>query len=193
MSQQGVPVRLTFLTPPATREQRAGIFPSDEPLGEEAIARLGAVRWRVRVGERVWSSPERRAVGCAEGLGLTPEVAPELRECDFDGWRGRGLEELCGEDADGVGQWLEDVTAAPHGGESYAELMARVAGWMDGLGEAAVVVTHASVVRVAVVHALSAPVEAFLRVEVGQLTRTELVRHRGQWRLRSVGVPLGSE
>jgi len=25
------------------------------------------------------------------------------------------------------------------------------------------------------------------------LTRTELVRHRGQWRLRSVGVPLGSE
>jgi len=190
MSLQDVPVRVTFLTTPATREQRAGIFAEDEPLGEDALVRLDAVGWKKTTGTRVWSSPERRAVDCARRLGLEAEVAAELRECDFGRWRGRGLKEVLGEDADGLGRWLGDVTAAPHGGESFAELAVRVGWWMEELSETAVVVTHASVVRAAVAHALSAPVEASLRIEVGPLTKTELVWHRGQWRLRFVGAGL---
>jgi len=60
--------------------------------------------------------------------------------------------------------WMSDPDARPHGDESLRGFAARVGRWLDGqaqLERGAVVVTHAGVIKAALVHALRMPVEAF--------------------------------
>jgi broad specificity phosphatase PhoE len=142
------------------------------------------------------TAPEFRTRQAAQGLGLSAIEAPELRDCDFGRWRGLSLETLQTEDCPPLLEWLSDITAAPHGGESFQNLMTRVGVWLDAQRdtEPIIAVTHASVIRAAVVHALQvSPHEAFLRIEVAPLTTTDIRLTGGSWRVRSVGVPLSSE
>jgi broad specificity phosphatase PhoE len=79
---------------------------------------------------------------------------------------------------------MTDPAARPHGGESLVAVCERIAAWLDGLAAAEVVaVTHAGVIKAAVVHALGAPIEAFWRVTVDPLSVTELVRRCATWEL----------
>jgi broad specificity phosphatase PhoE len=190
MSPHDASARVLLISHPATREQKAGVFPLDEPLDARALADLAAVRWSAPRSTRVVVSPELRTRQSAEALGLAATEAAELRECDFSRWRGRALESLPVEE---LLAWLQDVTVAPHGGESFHGLMLRVGGWLDAQRNAGTVLalTHASVVRAAVVWALQGlPDAAFLRIEVAPLTLTDLRFSGGHWRVRSVGVPL---
>jgi broad specificity phosphatase PhoE len=192
MSPYAPPTRITLISHPATREQKAGIFPRDEPLDAQVLAELAAVAWRPPGDGRILTAPELRARQTAEALGLVATEVLDLRDCDFGRWGGRSLEALQEEEIAGLSQWLVDVTAAPHGGESFHSLMTRVGRWLDTQREAGpvVAVTHASVVRAAVVCALQvSPEEAFLRIEVAPLTRTDMRFSSGHWRVRSVGVP----
>ena len=67
-------------------------------------------------------------------------------------------------------------------------MLARVAAWMDALGDGRfVIVTHAAVVRAAIVHALGAPPHAGLRIDLAPLSRTVLSRS-GPWRMQSAGT-----
>lgn len=72
---------------------------------------------------------------------------------------------------------MSDPDARPHGGESLRGFAARVGRWLDGqaqLERGAVVVTHAGVIKAALVHALRMPVEAFWRIDAAPLAITEL-------------------
>lgn len=87
---------------------------------------------------------------------------------------------------------MTDPTARPHGGETLAELGARVGRWLDAeatLDGDAVAITHPAVVRVAVLHALHAPAESFWRVDAEPLSITELHARSGRWRLTRVNAP----
>jgi broad specificity phosphatase PhoE len=84
---------------------------------------------------------------------------------------------------------MTDPDAAPHGGESLAQVLARVRGWLDaqaGLSGTAVAITHAGVVKAAVVAALDAPPSAFWRIDVAPLSVTELHAHDGRWTVTRV-------
>jgi broad specificity phosphatase PhoE len=193
MSLYAPPTRLVLISPPATREQKAGIFPCDEPLDSQAAAELAALAWRPPGNGRSLTAPELRARQTAQGLGLSATEAPELRDCDFGRWRGRSLETLQAEEFSALAEWLRDITVAPHGGESFHNLITRVGRWLEAQRDAGpiIAVTHASVIRAAIVHALQvAPHEAFLRIEVAPLTTTDIRLTGGSWRIRSVGVPL---
>jgi len=191
MSARTTSSRLLLISCPGTRAQRDGCFPDDESLDEHALSALARVAWRPRPSQKVWVSPEIRAVEAAQALSLHAEVAAELRECDFGKWRGRSLEDVLQEDAAGLSAWLGDVTAAPHGGESFDNQMTRVAGWL-GQGSEGIVITHGSVIRSAVTHALNAQPSSFLHIEVAPLTMTDLRFGNGRWTVRSVGVPLAA-
>jgi broad specificity phosphatase PhoE len=192
MTQHAPPTRIWMISHPANRTQMEGFFPADDALDDHAIASMEGVVWRPNAQVKVWTSPEVRTRETAGALGFTAEVAAELRECDFGDWAGQSLEAVFTADPAGCASWLSDLTAKPHHGESFRDLLTRVGEWLDGQQKAGpcVVVAHASVIRAAIVHALGAPAEAFQRIEVAPLTLTDLRCNGPQWSVRSMALPL---
>ncbi len=105
-----------------------GCFPADEGLDEVTIAKLDALGWTAPAAKRTLISPEIRVQQTAIALNLNSLKANELRECDYGAWSGRSLEEIHAEDPAGLASWLADVGSAPHGGESFHQLITRVGG-----------------------------------------------------------------
>ena len=195
MPDYAPPTRIRLISHPATAVLREGRVPADEALDAQALRELEGVRWRSNGTNKILTSPEIRTMDTATALGLDATAIPELRECDFGSWRGRSLEDVYIEDPKGCILWLSDLAAVPHGGGSFQELLTRVSGWLDSLSEAGpcIVVTHASIIRAALIHALSAPEEAFWRIEVPPLSMTDLRLSGDKWHVRSFGTPLVQE
>lgn len=175
-----------------TSATRSYSFPADEPLDERALT--AAARLSLPARAEVVCSPSQRCRGTAEAAGLVVySVEPAIAECDFGSWCGRRLEQLVAERPDDTRRWMTDPDSAPHGGESLRELARRVGGWLDEQARregSCVAITHGGVVKVAVAHALGAPIEAFWRVDCAPLSRTELHADRGRWRLSNLNVPI---
>jgi broad specificity phosphatase PhoE len=180
--------RLLLVRHASTDAVRAAAFGADEPLDESGAgaARLLALP---RAGD-VLVSPARRAAETAEHARLVvTAVEPALAECDFGRWAGRTLSEVADAEPDAVHAWMTDPAAAPHGGESLLSVLARVRGWLDeqaARSGTAVAITHAGVVKAAVVAALDAPPAAFWRIDVAPLSVTELHAHDGRWTVTRV-------
>jgi broad specificity phosphatase PhoE len=179
-----------------TAATRGFAFPADEPLderGRDAASAVGAAVPR-RFG--VMCSPSARCLQTAEAAGLAVEaVEPALAECDFGTWAGRTLEDVIAAEPEAGQAWMTDPDAAPHGGESLRSFAARVAGWLERQAEldgGAVAITHGGVVKAAVIAALSAPIDAFWRVDAAPLAITELHAHDGRWTLTRANVALAS-
>ena len=173
----------------ATPATRATAFPADEALDERGLAdamRL-AQALPAEPGD-VLCSPAERCRQTAEAARLgAPVTDPALAECEFGTWAGRTLAEVHAADAAAATAWMTDADAAPHGGESLTAFCARVGTWLDAQAERdgrSVAVTHAGVVKAAVVHALGAPVMSFWRLDVAPLSITELHAHDGRWTVR---------
>jgi broad specificity phosphatase PhoE len=181
--------RLHLLCSAATSSVNSIAFAADEPLdprGRESLSRLSG---RLPSCHVVLRSPALRAAQTAEGLALDASAEPLLRDCDFGRWAGRSLAEVQAQAPEAFADWLENPHAAPHGGESFAEVMTRVGGWMDGLlaGSGSILaITHPLVVRAAIAHALGAGPETFRRIDVGPLTRTKLSGGGGRWTLAAL-------
>jgi broad specificity phosphatase PhoE len=184
--------RLTLISHAATDAQRRSAFPLDEPLEEREVAKIAALGWNPPRAQRVVSGPERRAQQTAEALGLTAEVEVELRDCDYGEWRGCTLSEVELRQPEEVFAWLTDPGAAPHGGESILHLLTRIGGWLEEqrAPDHTIAVTHAAVIRCAIVHALQAPPSAFWRVDIAPLSITDLRWNGRVWTVRSSGCAL---
>lgn len=180
-------VRLTWICHGATEANRKGRFPDDEPLEEKAVQQLGPSLAQLGTVDRVWASPALRARQTAALLGLDATPEPEMRDCDYGGWRGRSLAELHESDPESLVSWMTDPAAAPHGGESLSSVMRRIDDWMghhvhdDGH---TVVVTHASVIRAAILHVLHAPASAFWTIDVEPFGLVEMTSDGRRWQLR---------
>ena len=74
-----------------------------------------------------FSGPEQACQTTAARLGGRAEVIPELRDCDFGEWTGSSLGHVAADDPSGLDAWLRDPSVAPHGGESLADMITRVA------------------------------------------------------------------
>jgi broad specificity phosphatase PhoE len=177
--------RLLLVRHAPTPATRSHAFPTDERVDErgcKAAAALGAL---LPSGFTVVSSPARRCRQTAIHAGLAePALDPALRECDFGSWAGRTLADLAVTDADGVRAWMTEPEARPHGGESLAAFVRRVARWLDGQAAqdgGVVAITHGGVMKAAVLHALGAPIEAFWRIDAAPLAITEMHAHDGRW------------
>lgn len=158
---------------PGTAVTRSATVPDDEPA-------TGALPdWSAFLGRRgtVVTSPATRCR--VDGA----PVDERLRPWDLGSWTGRDLAAL------DLASWRADPGYAAHGGESLLDLADRVSGLLAELRERSdrlVAVTHAAVVKAAVVHALRAPAEAVWDVDVAPSSRTELHATPTGWRV--VGV-----
>jgi broad specificity phosphatase PhoE len=186
--------RLDLLAHGASAATRAARFPDDEALEPSAVGALQALSSRRRSYARVLAAPARAARATAQALGLDAEVEMALRDCDYGRWRGLASKDVAEREPDAFAAWLGDPAAAPHGGESVAALIERVGSW---LGQslthegATLAVTHASVVRAAIVNALGAGSSTFARIDVAPLSLARLSGHAGRWNLVALG-PLGN-
>jgi alpha-ribazole phosphatase len=100
--------------------------------------------------KRIWTSPSRRCREAAERisevLSVPLTVDQRLMELDFGSWEGKPWADVCRADLD---RWAADPLGfrAP-GGESGAELIARVTDFCAGLTEDCAVVSHGGPLRV---------------------------------------------
>lgn len=137
---------------------------------------------------RVMSSPLRRCLETAERIAeALPDVGdvagvvvePRLVEIDYGEWEGLAFSEI---PADAWAEWRRDPAFRPPGGESLAEVSARVADWCgeQAAGGTVVAVTHVSPVKAAVAWALDAPPTLAWRLFVGLASITTIdVRPEG--------------
>ncbi|MGN0665264.1 MAG: histidine phosphatase family protein [Huintestinicola sp.] len=122
--------RISFLRHGRTEANENGTYigKTDLPLSEEGREEL---REKVETHEypkvqRVYSSPLERAVQSAEILFPDREIVivEDLREMDFGGFEGLGVEELI--KLDSYKNWLKGgLDNAPPGGESMREVVLR--------------------------------------------------------------------
>ncbi len=183
-------IRLKLLCQASTPAVRAAAFPADEPLDLQGRRKLAAFPRRLLLADRWATSPALRANQTAEALKIDAAVEPLLRDCDYGRWTGRAFDAVQAEEPEAVAEWLRDPTAAPHGGESIQVLTERVARWLEaqrGMEGTTLAVTHASVIRAAIVHAIEADLGSFWRIDVAPLSLARLNGGAGRWTLVSVG------
>lgn len=184
--------RLHLLCSASTSSVGSVAFPADEPLdvrGRESLAKFVG---KFPSCDVVLRGPALCAAQTAEGLALQAIVDPVLRNCDFGRWTGHSFADIQASVPDEVARWLQDPRAAPHGGESFADVMIRIGKWLDDLlsdSGSILAITHASVVRAAIAHGLDTGPEVFRHIDVAPLTRASLSGGGGRWKLVSLISP----
>ena len=147
---------------------------TDAALSRAGAAPLHALRdgWREAPG-RVIASPLARAresaAVLAERWSLHVEAEPRLAEMDFGEWDGRTWDDI--EQADGgrLAEWMSAWVSVPApGGESFADVVARVSEWAGELprAESTLVVAHAGSIRALLCTLLELPLDAAFRLRV---------------------------
>ena len=192
-------LRLILVAHAPTHAATAAAFPLDEPILPAWRAEAEALRGVFGRVDAGWTSPARRAVETAAALDLPAEPEPAIRDLDLGRWAGRTLEAVSTEDPAGLQLWTTSTGRAPHGGESIDLLLGRVASWMDrvkGAQGRVVAVTHAAVIRAAIIHALRADGLSFWRIDVAPLSVSELHANGGRWSVcclnRTAPAPCGA-
>lgn len=187
--------RLTLLCHAPAAHSHPVAFPDDRPLDDDIRTQLPHLKPRLSMVDRCLTSPLLRARQTASDLGLDAEVDAALRDLDVGRWKGRALSDIQAATPEAVAAWLVDPKMVPHGGESRAELQARVSGWLDtqaGARGHTLCITHAAVIKAAVLHVLAASADAFFRLDIEPLSLTDLRYDGRRWALRSLNVSSGA-
>ena len=184
--------RVTLICHGATSAVRSAAFPLDEPLDERVATAAGRIAGLLGRVEHVRTSPALRAKQTAAALSLAATEDAMLRDCDYGRWAGRRMSEVQEQEPEAMRAWLTDVEAAPHGGEPLSAVLDRAARWLDSSSRYTghcVAITHAAVIRAAIVHAIGAPSQCFWRMDMAPLGFADL-RWHGVWTLRAMGPAL---
>jgi ribonuclease H / adenosylcobalamin/alpha-ribazole phosphatase len=174
-----------------------GSDPELSDVGRRHAELLAAELRRLHAAPRrpvdaVVSSPVRRAretaAVVADELGLPVQVDDDLREIDFGAWEGRTLEDVRARWGEELAGFRADARVAPPGGESVADVAQRVRRARDRFAQrhpdgAVLVVSHLYPVRLWVLDALGAPLEAAHRMEHEPTAVSEVRLRQGVWTL----------
>jgi len=144
------------------------------PTGEAQIRELSAcLRPRV-TPDAIYCSDLSRSgrtrIGMAAPLAISSAVRPALREIDMGDWQGLSRREVAARrPADYAARGRDIVNFRPPGGESFADLAARVLPcWReiveDDETQVVAVAGHAGVNRVILCHLLGAPLANLFRI-----------------------------
>ena len=181
------PTRLVLLrhgqTPLSVDQRFAGR--GDAELTDQGHQQASAAARRIAAWpvDAVVSSPLTRcrdtAAHAAEQLGLPVEVDEGFVETDFGEWEEMTFAEARAADPAGVDRWISDPQAGPPGGESFAQVAARVGAARDALlrrhrGRTVLVVSHVTPIKILVQQAMGAPLEALYRMHLDTACLTRI-------------------
>jgi broad specificity phosphatase PhoE len=206
MGPNSMDMRLLLISHASTAAQRAGRFPADDPLDARGLAEVEAAANATRLRAAIprdaaaFVSPAICARDTTRALGLAASVDAALADIDYGCWQGRRLTDLAVEAPQQLAAWTRDPDAAPPDGESFSQLVKRVGKWLDALGTpddtnggtrttidaskhtpTVIAVTHAPLLRAAIVHATGASPTVFSRIEIAPLAIVELRRSSRGW------------
>jgi broad specificity phosphatase PhoE len=188
--------RLTLICHASTKALRAATFGGDDPIDDVGRRKAEELAGSIRRADQVWTSPALRARETAAALGLTAAVEERLRDCDYGRWTGKKFTQVLVREPRKLASWISNPSSAPHGGESIPQVMERVASWIREPGRDkihTVAITHAAVIRAAIVFVIEAQLQSFWRIDVAPLSLTDLRTNGRRWVLRSMGPMLPSE
>ncbi len=154
---------------------------TDDPPTYAALARF-LPKEAVLVTSHLQRTHQTAKAIQAAGLELPePHVEEDLAEQNFGEWQGRLREEVFAELDPKHMFWLAPAHTAAPGGESFADLMVRVAAVIDRLTQAhigrdIVSVTHGGTIRAAIGHALGLDPEAALACQIDNCSVTRIDR-----------------
>ncbi|WP_345815373.1 histidine phosphatase family protein [Paraburkholderia sp. PREW-6R] len=181
--------RLLLISHASTAAMRAARFPADDPLDARGLAEAQTARARLPIPDDAAArvSPAICARETAAALRLSATVDAALEDLGYGHWQGRRLVDLSAETPQELAAWTRDPDARAPGGESFSELVVRIGHWLDAVESvfeqtpSVVAVTHAAVIRAAIVHTLGASPGVFSRIEIAPLSLVELRRSRRGW------------
>jgi ribonuclease H / adenosylcobalamin/alpha-ribazole phosphatase len=170
-------------TPMSVQRRYAGR--SDVPLTDLGVQQAAAAAKRLAPAgiTLIVTSPLLRAVRTAEEVAAVTgaEVVTDegFRETDFGAWEGLTFAEVRERWPDEVRTWLADPAVAPPGGESFAEVSARVTGALHRAlagreGQAILIVSHVTPIKTLVAAALLAPPAAMYRMHLDVAALSEI-------------------
>nr|WP_145485077.1 MULTISPECIES: bifunctional RNase H/acid phosphatase [Streptomyces] len=179
----GTPTTLVLLrhgeTPLTPQKRFSGSGGTNPPLsaaGRDQAHRVADALARRGTVQTILASPLTRTRETAEivaaRLNLDVVLEDGLRETDFGAWEGLTFGEVRDRHPDDLNAWLADPAARPTGGgESFAEVAARIAVTKDELvtahaGRTVLLVTHVTPIKTLVRLALGAPPESLFRMEL---------------------------
>ncbi len=188
MAAQGEPTITLLLrhgqTPLSAEQRFAGLTDIELTETGAAQAKAAAARLAARGGiDIIITSPLRRARQTADAAVAATGarlVADEgFRETDFGAWEGLTFAEARERWPGELTAWLADPTAAPPGGESFAEVERRVAAALgrllaDHSRETVLVVSHVTPIKTLLASALLAPPEAMFRMHLDLACLSEI-------------------
>ena len=161
----------------------------DPPLDASGLAQAREVARELKADapQRVESSPRRRTLQTARAIAAERNcplrVAPELDELDFGHWSGRPFSDL--EDDEDWRRWnRERASARTPAGAGMAGLQASLARYFADLAEVCagctlVLVTHAELIRAALLLALHSDADGWQHYEIAPVSVTRLVIRDG--------------
>ncbi|AEY87991.1 hypothetical protein SHJG_2717 [Streptomyces hygroscopicus subsp. jinggangensis 5008] len=179
-------VRLTMLCA-TTAEGGLGRVFGDGAVSEHRRRELAAMTATLPPYAVALRGPSDRCAQTAEALAVAAAPEYALRDLDHGTWDGRTPEDIAAVDPHGLSVWLTDPDAAPHGGETVRELCRRTAAWLGTLPADTgrfLVITEVSVIRAALVHALSVPVRSFRHLHIPPASAVTLTLRDGLWSTR---------
>jgi len=168
----------------------------DVALDARGVRQAGATASALRHHEDllIISSPRRRtrqtAAAIAAVSGGEVMCSDAIDELDFGRWSGRTFAQLA-DDADWR-HWNEHRgSAATPGGERMADVQARVLRQLNRVREAfpgrvIAIVTHAEVIRAALMHWLDAPMDGYSRLAIHPASFSTV--SLGDWGVRIEGI-----
>jgi broad specificity phosphatase PhoE len=181
--------RITLICQSTTRALRAATFGGDGPLDDVGRRKVEALAGVLGPVDRCWTSPAEGAQETAEVLGLSPVIDERLRDGDYGRWQGKPFNQILLKEPRKLVSWVRNPSTAPHGGEAIPQVMERVSSWMtDRMRDKGhtVAVTHALVIRAAIVHVIEAGLPSFWKIDVTPLSRTDLRTNGRRWVLRAL-------
>ncbi|MBO1076864.1 histidine phosphatase family protein [Roseomonas marmotae] len=163
------------------------------PLGQHGRWQAARLAGRFPPGtlDALYTSPLQRcretAAAIAQPGGPEPVPAPEAEEVDFGAWTGLGFTVLETDPRWRAWNSDRDHAVAP-GGEAMSAVRQRVVALLKGLqarhpeGRVALI-SHAEIIRAAVLHLLSLPLQAYERLEVSPASVSTLALWPGGGKL----------
>jgi broad specificity phosphatase PhoE len=182
--------RITLIAHATTRDLRAATFGGDDGLDAIGLAKTVGLAGRLGRVDQCWTSPALRARETIDALGLTATIDERLRDCDYGRWTGLKFQQVLLKEPRKLVSWIRNPSSSPHGGEAIPQVLDRVAAWMAERSRDkghTVAVTHAAVIRAAIVHVIEAQLPSFWRIDVLPLSATDLRTNGRRWVLRSMG------
>jgi broad specificity phosphatase PhoE len=181
-----LPTSLLLLCAGGTRSSRIGGFSaSDEPLDEGGVRVAARCLLPDRFRANVLVSPMRSSLETAAALELDVRQEPALSDIDHGAWAGRSFDEIHSSEPEAFSAWIADPSPGAPGGESMEAAKQRVGEWLDRMAPADAPIcgiTHATIIRAALAHAIDIPLHSTLSIDIAPLSRVMLSFNR-RWRL----------